>query len=206
MDPSIEANLRRDFPQIAGVDEVGRGPWAGPVTAAAVVLDRRALPKGLTDSKKLSAKARDRLAAEIQATAHVSIAHADVAEIDEINILQASMLAMRRAVSALPFAPDLALVDGRNVPNGLPCPGQALVKGDALAESVAAASIVAKVARDKIMVALAQQYPGYGWETNAGYGTIAHRDGLAKLGVTPHHRRSFKPIHNILCAQKLPNS
>ncbi|MEM7441121.1 MAG: ribonuclease HII [Pseudomonadota bacterium] len=206
MDPKIEATLRLNHPVIAGVDEVGRGPWAGPVTAAAVVLDRKSVPAGLTDSKKLTARKREELAIAIHATAKVAIVHVDEADIDRLNILQASLLAMRLAVEKLPVVPDLALIDGRHVPDGLPCMGQALIKGDALAESVAAASIVAKVARDAHMVALSQQYPGYGWESNAGYGTAAHRAGLDKHGVTPHHRRSFKPIHNILYAPKMPNS
>ncbi|MBC6441674.1 MAG: ribonuclease HII [Rhodobacteraceae bacterium] len=206
MDPTIEARLRQEFPAIAGVDEVGRGPWAGPVTAAAVVLDRGNIPPGMMDSKKLGARARAARSAEIHATAQVSIAHVGVAQIDRLNILRASLLAMRRAVEGLPQVPDLALIDGCHLPDGLPCKALALIRGDARAESVAAASIVAKVARDAIMGALSQQYPGYGWETNAGYGTAAHRAGLDSLGVTPHHRRSFRPIHNILCARKILNT
>lgn len=186
---------------IAGVDEVGRGPWAGPVTACAVILDPANIPAGLNDSKKLSAARRAALAAEILSCAQVSVAHASVAEIDRLNILQASLLAMRRALEGLPQAPRFALIDGNRIPADLPCPAEAIVKGDALSASIAAASIVAKVARDDIMVALAQQFPGYGWERNAGYGTKLHQDGLRNLGVTTHHRRSFKPIHNILCEE-----
>jgi len=183
---------------IAGVDEAGRGPLAGPVTAAAVVLDRARLPQGLDDSKKLTAKARDRLFDEIMTTAQVSIAHASVAEIDELNILYASHLAMERAVAGLKTAPCHALIDGNMIPKALSCPATALVKGDARSLSVAAASIVAKVTRDRIMVDLAQQHPGYGWEKNAGYPTKMHRAALTSLGVTPHHRRSFKTVHNML--------
>ena len=183
---------------IAGVDEVGRGPLAGPVTAAAVILDPDDIPAGLNDSKKLSASARERLAVEIQARARVSIAHASVEEIDHLNILRASHLAMVRAVEALGIPVDHALIDGNMIPDGLPCAATALVKGDSRSASIAAASIVAKVARDAIMVDLAQQHPGYGWETNAGYPTKVHREALQILGVTPHHRRSFKPVHNML--------
>lgn len=184
---------------IAGVDEVGRGPWAGPVTACAVILDPMTIPDGLNDSKKLSAKRREALTAEILSCAQVSIAHASVAEIDRLNILQASLLAMRRAIEGLPRVVQFALIDGNRIPADLPCPAEAVVKGDGKSLSIAAASIVAKVTRDEIMVALAQQFPGYGWEKNAGYGTKLHQAGLRNLGVTPHHRRSFKPIHNILC-------
>ncbi len=186
---------------IAGLDEVGRGPWAGPVTACAVVLDPANIPDGLNDSKKLSAKRREALAAKILSCALVSIAHASVAEIDQLNILRASLLAMRRAVEGLSQVPQFALIDGNKIPPGMPCPAEAVIKGDGKSASIAAASIVAKVTRDEIMVALAQQFPGYGWEKNAGYGTKLHQEGLRNLGVTPHHRRSFKPIHNILCEE-----
>jgi ribonuclease HII len=187
---------------IAGVDEVGRGPWAGPVTACAVVLDPGRIPAGLNDSKKLSAARRTALAREIADVAEVSVAHASVAEIDRLNILQATYLAMHRALAGLPRAPQFALIDGHRIPADLPCGAEAIVKGDGKSASIAAASIVAKVTRDEIMVALAQQFPGYGWEKNAGYGTKLHQQGLRNLGVTPHHRRSFKPIHNILCEDK----
>ncbi len=192
------AALAQGFIRIAGVDEVGRGPLAGPVTAAAVRLDPTRIPAGLNDSKKLTAHRREALAAEIVALAEVSIAHASVEEIDRLNILQASHLAMSRALAGLPVPPDLALIDGNRLPKGLPHPAQAIVKGDARCLSIAAASIVAKVARDRIMVDLAQQHPGYGWARNAGYGTPDHLRALLDLGPTPHHRRSFKPIHNIL--------
>ena len=183
---------------VAGTDEAGRGPLAGPVTAAAVVLDRDRVPVGLDDSKKLTSKARDRLFDDIMDMAEVSVAHASVEEIDELNILYASHLAMKRAVAGLPCAVDHALIDGNMVPKGLVCPATALVKGDGRSLSIAAASIIAKVTRDRIMVDLAQQFPGYGWEKNAGYPTKAHKEALRALGVTPHHRRSFKPVHNML--------
>jgi ribonuclease HII len=184
--------------RIAGVDEVGRGPLAGPVTAAAVVLDPQNIPAGLNDSKKLSAGARARLSEILHRVADVSIAHASVAEIDDLNILRASHLAMERAVAGLRHAPDYLLIDGNLIPRGLTLPAEAVIKGDAKSVSISAASIVAKICRDQIMVDLAQQHPGYGWETNAGYPSKSHRLALLDLGVTPHHRRSFKPVHNIL--------
>lgn len=183
---------------VAGVDEVGRGPLAGPVTAAAVILDPNNLPDGLDDSKKLSASKRDVLFDQIIASADVCVAHASVEEIDDLNILYASHLAMERAVAGLNRRPDHALIDGNMTPKALRCPATALVKGDGRSLSIAAASIVAKVTRDRLMVDLAQQHPGYGWEQNAGYPTKMHRDALAKFGVTPHHRRSFKTVHNML--------
>jgi ribonuclease HII len=185
---------------ICGVDEAGRGPWAGPVVAAAVVLDRAAVPPGLDDSKKLSPARRDALFDLIRAGARVGVGIASVAEIDALNILRANDLAMRRAVAALDPVPEAALIDGNRVPPELPCRAVALVGGDARAPSIAAASIIAKVTRDRIMADLAAQYPGYGWETNQGYGTAAHREALERLGVTPHHRRSFQPIRSILLA------
>jgi len=198
-DFTLEQNLiARGHTHIAGVDEVGRGPWAGPVVAAAVMLDLRHIPPGLNDSKKLTRQTRERLAVLIAKTAHVAVAEASVEEIDTLNILRASHLAMVRALNALPIPPDFALIDGNQMPRDMPCPGQCLIKGDSRSVSIAAASIMAKIRRDLGMVALAQQHPGYGWDTNAGYGTAAHIAGLKTLGVTPHHRRSFKPIHNIL--------
>ncbi len=190
--------LARGLIRIAGLDEVGRGPLAGPVTAAAVVLDPQRIPKGLRDSKTLSASRRQALAAELASVAEVSIAHATVEEIDSLNILQASLLAMERAVAGLCVAPDHCLIDGNQIPGALKGRAQAIVRGDKCSLSIAAASIVAKVARDAIMVDLAQHYPGYGWESNAGYPTPAHLQALLKLGVTPWHRRSFKPVHNRL--------
>ncbi|AUQ64200.1 ribonuclease HII [Phaeobacter inhibens] len=184
--------------RIAGVDEVGRGPLAGPVTAAAVILNPENIPEGLNDSKKLSAKRREAVEASIFAQAEVSIAHASVEEIDSLNILRASHLAMERAVAALDPAPDYLLIDGNLIPKGLLQPAEFVIKGDAKSVSIAAASIVAKQARDRIMVDLAQQFPGYGWEKNAGYPSKQHREALVSLGVTPHHRRSFKPVHKML--------
>ena len=198
-----EAARRNGFARVAGVDEVGRGPLAGPVVAAAVVLDIAALPDGLNDSKKLTANARNRLSAQIRETADVGIAEASVEEIDRLNILKASHLAMVRAVAALSVAPDFLLIDGNLIPADFTLPAQAVVKGDSKSLSIAAASIVAKVCRDKIMVELAQQHPGYGWDTNAGYPSKSHKAALQNLGVTPHHRRSFKPVHNILYQDKI---
>lgn len=193
-----QALLERGHIRIAGVDEVGRGPLAGPVVAAAVILNAEDIPEGLNDSKKLTAKRRAALDAEIRASAKFAVAEATVAEIDEINILRASHLAMLRAVEALTPAPDFLLIDGNMIPRGMKIPSQAVVKGDARSVSIAAASILAKNWRDQVMVDLAQQHPGYGWETNAGYPSKQHKEALQNLGVTPHHRRSFKPVHNIL--------
>lgn len=199
-DVSFEISARnRGFLRIAGVDEAGRGPLAGPVTAAAVILDPDAIPAGLNDSKALSAKRRAALAEEIWATAEVSVVHAPPTEIDRRNIRGATLAAMARAVASL--RADYALIDGNALPD-LPCPGETVVKGDARALSIAAASIVAKESRDALMVDLAQQYPGYGFEKHAGYPTKAHLQALQDLGVTPAHRRSFKPVHNILCQDK----
>lgn len=190
---------------VAGVDEVGRGPLAGPVTAAAVVLDRACIPEGLNDSKQLSPRRREVLAAAIHATAQVAVVHVGVEDIERLNILRAAQLAMARALERLAPAPDLALIDGNRMPPGLACPAQTLVRGDARCLSIAAASIVAKVARDRIMVDLAQQHPGYGWEHNAGYPTPEHKRALRNLGVTPHHRRSFAPVRNMLYQGKSPS-
>ncbi len=193
-----EAALARGLTRVAGVDEVGRGPLAGPVTAAAVVLDPGRIPEGLNDSKAVTAKRRAVLYDVIHEMAEVSIAHASVAEIDELNILRASHLAMERAVAGLRAPVDHLLIDGNMIPRGLTGSCEAVVKGDARSLSISAASIVAKIARDRIMWDLAQQFPGYGWETNAGYPSKSHKEALRNIGVTPHHRRSFKPVHNIL--------
>ena len=202
-DYSLETSaLSRGARVIAGVDEVGRGPLAGPVTAAAVILDASRIPDGLNDSKKLTAKRREALSAELEAVAHIAVAHASVEEIDSLNILRASHLAMERAVEGLPVTPDYLLIDGNLIPRGLSIPSEAVVRGDARSFSIAAASIVAKLCRDRIMWDLAQHYPGYGWETNMGYPSKSHRLALENLGVTPHHRRSFKPVHNILYQDK----
>ena len=187
---------------VAGVDEAGRGPLAGPVTAAAVVLDPRCIPEGLNDSKALTAEKRAALATVLHGCAEVAIVHIGIEEIERLNILQATFLAMRQALAALPRAPCHALIDGNALPAPLACPATPVVKGDALSLSIAAASIVAKVARDALMVELAQQHPGYGWERNAGYATEMHLSALRNLGPTPHHRRSFAPVRNILWQEK----
>ena len=184
---------------ICGVDEAGRGPWAGPVVAAAVVLDRGCVPPGLDDSKKLTPRRRAALFDAIRAAASVGVGIASVEEIDALNILRANDLAMLRAIGALQPAPEAALIDGNRVPPGLPCRARALVGGDGRSLSIAAASIIAKVTRDRIMGELAGAHPGYGWERHMGYGTAEHRAALIRLGVTSHHRRSFRPIHNMLC-------
>jgi ribonuclease HII len=188
----------RGVSRIAGVDEAGRGPLAGPVVAAAVVLQPDLVPEGIQDSKQLSAKKRDAVLKHILQQAEIGIGEASVEEIDEINILRASHLAMCRAIDALPNRPDHVLVDGNMLPRDLVFPATSIIKGDSLSLSIAAASIVAKTRRDAIMWDLAQQYPGYGWETNQGYPTKCHKDALRNLGITPHHRRSFKPVHNML--------
>ena len=187
---------------ICGVDEVGRGPLAGPVIACAVILDRARLPnkleRRLDDSKKLSARAREEIVAELQELVIFGLAGASPAEIDEINILRASHLAMRRAVAALAQKPDHALVDG-NLKPGLDCGTTCVIKGDSLSLSIAAASILAKVERDKIMSQLATVHTVYGWERNAGYPTRQHLEAIRTHGITPQHRRSFRPIsENIL--------
>ena len=196
-----EAAFGGMLPTICGVDEAGRGPWAGPVVAAAVVLDQVNIPSGLNDSKKLTPRRRAALFDAIRASAHVGVGIASVDEIDALNILRANDLAMLRALQALDPAPDAALIDGNRVPPGWPCRAWALVGGDGRSLSIAAASIIAKVTRDRIMGELAQAHPGYGWERNQGYGTPEHRAALNRLGVAPHHRRSFRPIHNILCLE-----
>ena len=187
--------------RVAGVDEAGRGPWAGPVVAAAVVFGAGGPPARLcaaiTDSKLLGAERRAALQPAILACADAAVGIASVAEIDAMNILQATLLAMRRAVVRLAQPPDLALVDGNRAPR-LPCAVRTVVGGDRASLSIAAASIVAKVARDRLMARLALDHPGYGWERNAGYGTAEHRAGLARLGVTAHHRRSFRPVRALL--------
>ena len=188
--------------RVAGVDEVGRGPLAGPVMAAAVVLDPARIPEGLDDSKKLTAKRRDALCAMLLDCAEVSVGLATVEEIDTHNILRASHIAMVRAIRGLAAPPDHVLIDGNMIPRGLNLPATTLVKGDTRSLSIAAASIVAKTRRDARMVDLAQQHPGYGWDTNMGYPSSRHKAALIDLGVTPHHRRSFKPVHNILLQEK----
>lgn len=178
---------------IAGIDEAGRGPWAGPVVAAAVVLDPADIPAGIADSKQLDANQREWLYAAIMRTARAGVGIAGVDRIDRDNILGATLWAMQQAVAALPETPRLALVDGNRAPH-LACEVRTIVGGDGLSLSIAAASIVAKVTRDRMMVELARAHPGYGFERHKGYGTRQHRDALARLGVTAQHRRSFKPV------------
>jgi ribonuclease HII len=185
---------RRITGPVAGVDEVGRGPLAGPVYAAAVILDPARLPAGLDDSKKMSETRRDKAFDAIMTSAlAVGIGVASVEEIDRINILAATMLAMRRAVDRLSVVPVHALIDGNKVP-ALPCPADAIVKGDSKVLSIAAASIIAKVTRDRVMSELDLAFPGYGWARNKGYGTADHMEALARLGPSVHHRTSFAPI------------
>jgi len=178
---------------VAGVDEAGRGPLAGPVVAAAVILDPARVPRGLDDSKKLSAAIREKLYDKICASAHVAVAFAPPARIDRDNILRASLWALARAVAALPLRPQLVFVDGRDrIAVGCDC--EAVVRGDAIVASIAAASIVAKVARDRLMARLGAAHPGYGFERHMGYSVPEHFDALARLGPTIHHRRSFAPV------------
>jgi len=185
--------LKRFGGPVVGVDEAGRGPWAGPVVAAAVVLRPDAVPPGLADSKVLTADQREALFADITRSADVGIGIADVDRIDRDNILAATLWAMVQAVTNLTDAPAVALVDGNWAPR-LGCAVETVVKGDALSVSIAAASIVAKVTRDRIMTELCAACPGYGFAQHKGYGTHQHQDAIARLGVTVHHRRSFKPV------------
>lgn len=178
---------------VAGIDEAGRGPWAGPVVAAAVILDASRLPKGIDDSKALDADAREIAFASITSTAQFGVGIACVERIDRDNILNATMWAMAEAVRALGIPPRLALIDGNRAPK-LACAHRTIVKGDAKCLSIAAASIVAKVTRDRLMVQLGEAFPGYGFERHKGYGTPEHREALHRHGVTEHHRRSFEPV------------
>jgi ribonuclease HII len=200
---------RRSTGIVCGIDEAGRGPLAGPVVAAAVILDQHRFPRSLhqrlDDSKLLTADERDACCRALwrcadRGSAYIGVGAASAREIDGINILRAALLAMARAVAALAVRPDLALVDG-NVAPPLPCPVQTIVKGDGLSFSIAAASVVAKVTRDRIMRALARRYQGYGWETNVGYATRAHGAAILELGPSPHHRRSFAPVRLALAGE-----
>jgi ribonuclease HII len=190
------------IPWVAGIDEAGRGPLAGPVLAAAVILDPERPIAGLNDSKKLSAKRRDELDLAIRARSlYWALGRAEAAEIDRLNILQASLLAMRRAVAALGVVPGLALVDGNQDPQ-LPCRVRTIVGGDGLEPAIAAASILAKVARDLELLALDAVYPGYGFARHKGYPTRSHLQALAEFGPTTAHRRSFAPVRRLLQTQK----
>jgi ribonuclease HII len=194
----VDFDFTRGLRLVAGVDEVGRGPLAGPVVAAAVILDPARPIDGLADSKKLSEARREALAPIIRERALAwALGRAEVEEIDAINILQASLLAMRRAVLALPVAPEFALIDGNRCPE-LPCPAEAVVKGDSRVAAISAASIIAKVARDREMVELDGLYPGYGLAGHKGYPSPAHLAALERLGVTPIHRHSFAPVRRLV--------
>ncbi|MDO8974414.1 ribonuclease HII [Reyranella sp.] len=201
--PSFRFELRCEG-RVAGIDEAGRGPLAGPVYAAAAVIDRtraaRKLLRMIDDSKKLTLEQREEAYEAMIASGVVqfAVAEASVEEIDRINILQATYLAMRRAVQALAEQPEVVLVDGNRVPPQLGCRAETIVGGDAHSYSIAAASIFAKVTRDRYMHALALTYPGYGWETNRGYGSQQHLEALSLLGPTPHHRRSFAPVTRLV--------
>ncbi|MES9991056.1 MAG: ribonuclease HII [Candidatus Thiodiazotropha sp.] len=190
--------MSKSFTLVAGVDEVGRGPLAGPVVAAAVILHPQRPIEGLADSKKLSEKRREALSKLIKEQAHSwCLGRAEVEEIDRINILQASLLAMQRAVEGLPEMPGLARVDGRHAPQ-LVCSVETVVGGDASVAAISAASIIAKVARDREMIELDSRYPGYGLARHKGYPTKQHLEGLQALGVTPIHRRSFGPVKRLI--------
>ena len=183
---------------LAGVDEVGRGPLAGPVVTAAVMLDSRHVIDGLADSKRLTTNKRQMLDLEIRSHALCySIGQADVDEIDQLNILQATMLAMQRAVAGLTIRPNKVVVDGNRVPD-LPCAAEAIIAGDGLVDEISAASIVAKVYRDSLMEDLHRQYPQYGFDQNKGYPTRMHRQALLQYGAAPCHRRSFAPVRNVI--------
>ena len=205
--PSFRYELRCEAQgglRVAGIDEAGRGPLAGPVVAAVAVIDRGAakprLLKLIDDSKKLALESREKAYEAMVASGIVqfAVAEATVEEIDRINILQATFLAMRRALEALAHPPDIVLIDGNQVPRGLGCKAETIVGGDAHSYSIAAASIFAKVTRDRTMTRLAEAFPGYGWETNRGYGSAQHLAALEQLGPTPHHRMSFAPLSRLL--------
>jgi ribonuclease HII len=200
-----EFSFNEAHQRIAGVDEVGRGPLAGPVVAAAVILDPAKPIAGLTDSKKLSESQRERLADQIKADALAyAIGRAEVEEIDEINILQASLLAMSRAVKLLPVKAQFALIDGNKIPK-LDIPAEAIVKGDLTEPAISAASIIAKVSRDNEMITLDAQYPGYGLAKHKGYPTRVHLEAIQTLGISPIHRRSFGPVKRLILDQSEAN-
>ena len=193
-----EAMMLEHSGPVVGIDEAGRGPWAGPVVVAAVILNPARIPEGLNDSKLLSPEAREDRYVEIMATSCVAIAIGQVRRIDKINILQASLWSMRLAYRALGVPVGSALIDGNIIPRRFPAKARAVVGGDGLSLSVAAASIVAKVTRDRIMVKLARRYRRYGWESNKGYGTPEHARAVKKHGVCTHHRRSFSPVERAI--------
>lgn len=188
---------------VAGVDEVGRGPLAGPVVAAAVILDPEDIPEGLDDSKRLTADERERLFEAIMATAHVAIASSSSRRIDATDIRKASLDAMRRALAGLSMAPAHVLVDGRDVPDGIVCLGEAVIKGDSRSFSIAAASIVAKVTRDRMMTRACGVFPSYGFSRHVGYATVVHRQAIATHGPCSLHRMSFRPLRQPEAAEVL---
>ena len=191
---------------IAGVDEVGRGSWVGPVFSAAVILKKNINKNLLKDSKKTSAKERNQLASYIKKNSIYSISKATINEIDKFNILQATLLSMKRAINNLKLTPDIILIDGIYAPKNLGCKYKTIVRGNEKIPAISAASIIAKVARDRYVTKLAKNYKSYSWHTNFGYGTIKHLNAINKFGITKHHRRSFKPIHNILLKKKKINT
>jgi len=199
------AELQLHGGPVAGVDEAGRGPLAGPVVAAAVILDPQRIPDGINDSKVLDEETREILFVRIRATAIVGVGMADVKRIDRQNILHATMWAMAQAVAQLAVTPKMVAIDGNRAPK-LKCPARTIVKGDARCLSIAAASIIAKVTRDRMMSLLHDEHPHYGWLTNKGYGTPEHLFALSQFGPTTHHRRSFAPVHNILYGANLEDS
>lgn len=210
-DFSFESDYSDDI-VVVGVDEAGRGPWAGPVVAGAVIIKNHKLADdlltGLDDSKKLSATKREKLylrlsEEEAKGNLCIGVGEASCNEIDKLNILQATFLAMRRAIGSLKIEPAVALIDGNQTPKDFPCRCRVIIKGDSRSFSISAASIVAKVHRDHLMQKMALQYPGYGFEKNAGYGTKLHIEGLEKQGVIPEHRRSYKPIKEFLEKNKI---
>lgn len=204
--PNFELEDLFVAPYVFGVDEAGRGPLAGPVVAACVYVPQEQRKDKLwtevNDSKALSASKRNALFDAIQQNAVFGIGTASVEEIDALNILQASFLAMNRALSSCDPSPDMVLIDGNRAPKDWPWPSRPIVKGDSKSVSIAAASILAKVTRDRIMESLGVEYTGYGWEQNAGYGTAAHLDAITRIGITPHHRRTFAPIKDMIAANK----
>ncbi len=200
-DLSLELHFsQRHHGLVAGIDEAGRGPWAGPVVAGAVILPEDHGIEGLNDSKKLSAKKRDMLYEQIIQIADYGIGIIERDVIDDINVLQATFRAMESAFAQLNQKAVCALIDGTQRPN-LNCNMETVIKGDGRSLSIAAASILAKVTRDRIMIDLARQFPGYGWENNKGYGTKQHSQALDELGITPHHRRSYKPVQRVMAQQ-----
>ena len=195
-----------DIDLICGVDEAGRGPWAGPVTAAAVILDPAQPIAGLTDSKKISEKKRFALEPEIKAkVAFWCVAHAGPDEIDQLNIREATFLAMQRAIAGLGCVPTQILIDGNALPRNLPAPADAIIKGDLKEPAISAASILAKTARDRLMLDYCDQYPGYGFRGHKGYGTAAHAEALRSLGPCPIHRTSFAPVRKAMLSETLTN-